>query len=179
VDRGRFDQLVRESLPRIQRLAVRLCGDPSKAQDVAQESLLRASQNWKNLRDEAAFATWMYRLTVNAWRDEMRRSRQPGELDAEIEDSRPGDAPAAVEAKELGQIVAARVSELPPRQREVLVLIAYEQHSIAEAAQILQISEQNVRTTLHLAREKLKEKLTAYLNPEPERTVRSSARNTT
>ena len=51
-------------------------------------------------------------------------------------------------------------------QREVLVLIAYEGHSIAEAAGVLEISEQNVRTTLHLAREKLRTQLTPYLDLE-------------
>jgi RNA polymerase sigma-70 factor (ECF subfamily) len=173
VDRERFDQLVRESLPKVQRLAIRLCGDLSRAQDVSQEALLRAARGWRGFREEASFATWMYRLTVNAWRDEMRRREQPGGLEGEPTDEKGSGPAAGAAAKELGEIVAARVSELPPRQREVLILVAYEGHSMAEAAEVLEISEQNVRTTLHLAREKLKEKLAGYL--EVERGEKASA----
>ena len=74
------------------------------------------------------------------------------------------EPPAEAAARELGVIVARHVSALPPRQREVLVLIAFEEHSAAEAARVLDISEQNVRTNLHLAREKLRELLAPFLS---------------
>jgi RNA polymerase sigma-70 factor (ECF subfamily) len=67
------------------------------------------------------------------------------------------------ETKELGELIAREVSKLPARQREVLVLSAYEQVSNAEVASMLAMSEQNVRTTLHLARQRLKERLSKYI----------------
>jgi RNA polymerase sigma-70 factor (ECF subfamily) len=164
VDRNRFDQLVRQHLASTLRLAIRLCGDLTRAEEVAQDALLRAAQAWQSFREEASFRTWIYRLTVNAWRDHLRRRLPPAALDDEPLDFRIADPPTHAAARELGEIVAAHVSALPPRQREVLVLIAYEGHSIAEAAGVLEISEQNVRTTLHLAREKLKTQLASYLD---------------
>ena len=66
-------------------------------------------------------------------------------------------------ASELGELVADRVSALPPRQREVLVLIAYEGLSPAEVARVLGISEANVHATLHVARRRLRTQLASLL----------------
>jgi DNA-directed RNA polymerase specialized sigma24 family protein len=65
--------------------------------------------------------------------------------------------------RETGELVAREVERLPQRQREVLVLIAYENHRISEAAAVLELSEQNVRTNLHLARQKLRPRLSKHL----------------
>jgi RNA polymerase sigma-70 factor (ECF subfamily) len=163
VDRDRFDQLVRKDLPQAHRLAIRLCGDPHRAEDVVQEAMLRATRSWRSFRGESSFSTWLFRLTINAWRDEMRRRPAPRSLEAALSDpAAPKPADRAV-LGELESIVAAHVSALPPRQREVLVLIVYHAHSTAEAANVLRISEASVRTNLHLAREKLKQNLARYL----------------
>jgi RNA polymerase sigma-70 factor (ECF subfamily) len=179
VDAQRFDELVRAHLPHVHRLAVRLCGSAGPAEDVAQDALLRAARGWRAFRGGSSFRTWMFRLTVNAWRDQLRRRPPPRPgLPAgadEPPDPRGGGAAdaggpvAAAEGRELAAVVAARVSALPPRQREVLVLIAYEHHSTAEAAAVLETTEQNVRTTLHLARAKLRPELAPYLDPAPTR----------
>jgi len=163
VDVDRFDQLVRAHLPEAHRLAIRLCGDSHRAEDVVQEAMLRAARSWRGFRGESSFLTWLYRLTVNAWRDQMRSRPPPESLEIEPADAGAADPKAGVSAEELAGIVAARVSSLPPRQREVLVLIAYEGHSVADAARVLQINEQNVRTNLHLARERLRKQLASYL----------------
>jgi RNA polymerase sigma-70 factor (ECF subfamily) len=78
-------------------------------------------------------------------------------------DRRTPDPAVAAEAGELAELTAQLVSALPPRQREVLVLIAYESLSAPEAAAVLGISHQNVRTCLHLARERLRQQLAPYL----------------
>jgi RNA polymerase sigma factor (sigma-70 family) len=60
--------------------------------------------------------------------------------------------------------VATAVSNLPPRQREVLVLHTYEQLNDEQIARMLDISPQNVRTTLHLARQRLRTMLQRFLD---------------
>ena len=81
-------------------------------------------------------------------------------------DARLIDPARQIESDEFGRIVARCVGQLPPRQREVLVLVAYENLSTAEAAAVLGISEQNVRTTLHLAREKMRAKLAPHVKEQ-------------
>ena len=86
------------------------------------------------------------------------------DLKSEIADFRstaPGDR---LDEQELGALVAQRVSSLPPRQREVLVLVVYENMSVSDAAEVLGISNMNVRVNLSYARERLKKELAIYLD---------------
>ena len=90
------------------------------------------------------------------------RREGAGELPDELSDHAASPV-AEAQSRELGEIVAGEVSKLPPRQREVLVLSAYEGMEHREIAAALEMTEQNVRVTLHLARERLKERLAKYL----------------
>ena len=166
VDRQTFDRLVLEHLPAALRLAVRLTGRTDLAEDVVQNALLKASRNWHTFRGESAFRTWLLQIVVHAFRDDWdRRSRRKTDsLQDDRADRRATDPADLAAVAELGPAVAAAVSNLPPRQREVLVLHTYEQLSDGQIAIVLGIAPQNVRTTLHLARKTLKEVLRPYLN---------------
>jgi RNA polymerase sigma-70 factor, ECF subfamily len=166
VDRQTFDRLVLEHLPAAQRLAVRLTGRLDLAEDVVQNALVKASRSWQTFRGESAFRTWLLQIVVHAFRDDWdrRKRRKTDALPDEPTDPHANDPADLVAVSELGPAVAAAVSNLPPRQREVLVLHTYEQMNDAQIAQVLGIAPQNVRTTLHLARQKLKEVLRPYLN---------------
>lgn len=166
MDRNTFDRLVESHLPAAQRFAIRLTGDPHTADDLVQDALLKAHRAWQSFRGESRFTTWLFRIIINCFRD--RFDARPPEV-ASLQLARdaatnPNDDPARTSAsKEFGEIVAYEVSRLPPRQREVLVLIVYEQLSIAETASALELSEQNVRTTLHHARERLRQRLEPHV----------------
>jgi RNA polymerase sigma-70 factor (ECF subfamily) len=165
VDRQTFDRLVLEHLPAMQRLAVRLTGRTDLAEDVVQITLLKASGAWNTFRGQSAFRTWLLQIVVHAFRDDLakRRRHSPDSLEAEPVDSKAADPASNANAAELGRHVAAAVSNLPPRQREVLVLHTYEQLSDEQIARMLDISPQNVRTTLHLARQRLRTMLQRFL----------------
>jgi RNA polymerase sigma-70 factor (ECF subfamily) len=169
VDRQTFDRLVLEHLDSAQRFAIRLTGDPHAAEDLMQDALLKAHRSWQSFRGESKFSTWLYAIVINAFRDRIAASPQlAGELPDEVTDARSTDPAREAQSREFGQIVAAEVSRLPPRQREVLVLSAYEDLSIGEVAIVLGTSDQNVRTNLHLARERLRSKLATYLETRRE-----------
>jgi RNA polymerase sigma-70 factor (ECF subfamily) len=167
-DRPTFDRLVVEHLDGAQRFAIRLCGDANDAQDIVQDALLRAHRGRKSFRGDSRFKTWFFQIIINCFRDHLAAGRGPArEILDDVED--PGARPTdAAQTRELGELIASEVSKLPPRQREVLVLSAYEQMSHSEIAAALEMSEQNVRTTLHVARERLRERLARYLI-EPKR----------
>ena len=153
------------TLPAAQRFAVRLTGDPAVAEDVLHDALVRAASAWHGFRGESSFRTWLFQIIVNAFRDGLRRGRRtPGSIDDAPEPAGTTSDPASAAAgAELGAIVARHVSNLPPRQREVLVLVVYEELSPAEAARLLGISESNARANLHFARERLKREWVKYL----------------
>lgn len=158
-----LDRLVLEHLPAAFGFAVRLTGGPDAAEDLVQEAMLRVARAWPGFRGESSFRTWFFRIVVNVFRDTLRRPRTealPDDFDPL--DERGADPLDDAMARELGDLVAGHVSTLPPRQREVLVLSAYEGMSVAEISFVLGISKENTHATLHLARARLKTKLAAY-----------------
>jgi len=166
LDRDTFDRLVLEHLPAAQRFAIRLTGTAAGGEELVQDALLKAHRGWQGFRGQSAFRTWLFQVIVNCFRDRCRaRGERDEVLQPDLADRRAIDPAAAAQGKELGERVAAAVSTLPPRQREVLVLMAYEQLTAPEVAAMLDMTEQNVRTTLHLAREKLRHRLERYLDP--------------
>jgi RNA polymerase sigma-70 factor, ECF subfamily len=163
LDRSTFDRLVREHLPKAMRFATRLTGSVDAAEEVLQDALVKVSRSWETFRGQSKFQTWLFGIVVNAFRDRLAKRREPGPLPTEVTDARVTNPASQVVAGELGEVVAKAVSTLPPRQREVLVMIAYEGLNTSEAASALDITEQNVRTNLHLAREHLRKQLAGYL----------------
>jgi RNA polymerase sigma-70 factor (ECF subfamily) len=64
-DPAAFEELVRQQAPQLYRLLIRMVGNASAAEDVAQESLVRAWRALPSFRGEARFSTWLYRIAVN------------------------------------------------------------------------------------------------------------------
>jgi RNA polymerase sigma-70 factor (ECF subfamily) len=162
-----FDRLVVEHLPAALALATRLAGEPNAAEEIVQEALVRVVRSWPAFRGEAAFRTWFFRILINVFRDRLRK-QTGGELSldespVELAATRECEPPQAAMAAELAERVAAEVSRLPPRQREVLVLSVYEGMSTREVARVVGISEGNVHSTLSAARLRLKARLAPYL----------------
>jgi len=172
VDRQSFDRLVVDHLVAAQRFAMRLTGNAEAAEEVVQEALVRAARSRSTFAGRARFKTWLFQIVVNAFRDRLseRASRiLPESLPDGLSDGRARDPAAQAQAAEQGRVIASMVSALPARQREVLVLHAYEGLSTVEVAAVLGVSEQNVRTNLHLARRRLRELLAPYLPELPQR----------
>jgi RNA polymerase sigma-70 factor (ECF subfamily) len=164
-DAAALDHLVLEHLSAALRFATRLVGNPDVAEEIVQESLARVVRAWPGFRQEARFRTWLFRIILNVFQDHLRKPAPATQIEASdeqiIDPSTPNPAITAM-AVELGEIVARQISTLPPRQREVLVLRVYEQLNVKEVAGLLGISEANVHSTLHVARERLREKLSPY-----------------
>lgn len=161
-----LDRLVAEHLPQALGFATRLCGDPDRAEEIVQEALLRVVRSWQSFRGEAAFRTWLFRIVINVFRDHRAKADAALPIDQggpDAIDAAPGP-PAAAMAAELGELVAGEVSRLPPRQREVLVLVGYEGLATREVAELLGTSEANVHSNLWAARARLKARLAPYFN---------------
>lgn len=154
---GAAQTLVARQLPRILALAYRMLGDVAAAEDVAQETLLRAwreAPRWRPGR--ARFDTWMHRVAINLCYDRLRRTREV--LTAEPPD-RPDPQLSAEARLHLGQRaarVAAAVLALPERQREAVVLCHYQELGNIEAGQVMGISVEAVESLLSRGRRTLR-----------------------
>ena len=157
-----FALLLDRHLGMIHRLAWRLLGDRAEAEDVAQESFLRLWNNAAGWRvGEAGLKSWLYRVAFNLCHDRLRRRRlvlmdePPESVDPA---PRPGEA---MIEDERGTAVRRALDSLPERQRAALILSYYEEMSQAEAAGLLEISEEALESLLARGRRKLRELLGA------------------
>jgi RNA polymerase sigma-70 factor (ECF subfamily) len=161
-DRETLDTLISEHHAPMLRLATRLTGRLETAEEVVQEAMLRIARSWNGFRSEADFKTWATRIILNAFRDWLSKQRKSSPLE-DVPDARYADPPACAMAEELGRHIAERVSALPPRQREVMILMTYEGLSADEAARVLDIQVANVYATLYEARQRLRVELAPFL----------------
>ena len=123
-DARALEALCERHAPRVERLARHLLGDPEDARDAAQDALAKLCLKLAQFRGEAAFSTWLHRLTANACRDvACRRAARPQEPLREDERAAPDASPAReAELGELRAELRAGLSELPAGQAHVLVL---------------------------------------------------------
>lgn len=153
-------QLLDRRLPRILALARRMLNDAGEAEDVAQETFLRA---WKQARSwtpgQARFDTWLHRVALNLCYDRLRRRREvvtsepPEQVD-------PGPAPdAGLIGADLSRRVEAALAALPPRQREAIVLCHHQGLGNIEASRLMEISVEALESLLGRGRRALKASL--------------------
>jgi RNA polymerase sigma factor (sigma-70 family) len=141
-----FDAAYRELLPRAKRVAYRILGDVSDAEDAAVEALARASLRWRKLGElpRGQQDAWVLRVTSNVAYDEVRRRiRRQQALPFQASDAGQ-DAGDLVETREL---LVKELTGLPRRQREVLTLRYIGGLSESEIATSLGVSPGTVKTS--------------------------------
>ncbi len=163
-DREAFDELVRRTFVDSFTLARRLTGNEEDARDVVQEAYLRAWKGIGKFRGEAAFSTWLYRITANtaATFVNKRQKRRTVPLDDVFEpaDSRPEGQPASVaESADAVARIAVAVDELPPKLRSVVVLRDVYGLPHDAIADELGITVTAAKVRLHRARRQLRDAL--------------------
>jgi RNA polymerase sigma-70 factor (ECF subfamily) len=143
------------------RFAFRLTGSAADAEDIVQEcflALLRPDCTYDTTRTPVR--TYLFGAVRNQAFKRLRRREEAG--DATIRATAERSPECEAMRAELEGVVARAVGELPPQQREVLVLAHYEQLPLAEIARILEIEVTAVKSRLQRARAALKEALAAY-----------------
>lgn len=146
---------------RLYRLALRLASDPAAAEDLVQETFLRAARRPQRVPAEPARGeAWLVRVLVNLARDDYRRRRTRRAAAASLaHDARnPVDAAGAVLAR---HDVAAALARLPARRRAVVVLHELEELDAAAIARLLGIARVTVRWHLAAGRAELRRRLVA------------------
>ncbi|HZP72957.1 MAG TPA: sigma-70 family RNA polymerase sigma factor [Gaiellaceae bacterium] len=134
-------------LPELTRVAAAIVGDREAARDVVQEAFVRAVKSRRSFDGSGELGGWVWRIVVNAARDERSRRR---DVLAEVPEPEPCD-----DDGRRGHVREA-VEQLPERQRLVLFLRYYADLDYRQIAQAVSIGEGTVGATLHAAHERLR-----------------------
>lgn len=162
-DRAAQAALVNRNMPIVFRVAYRMLQDRAEAEDVTQETFLRAWKHLPNWQPRAKFSTWACTVALNLCRDRLRKKKPvlmdelPERVDTAL---RPEQALASRQSLEG---IAQKIAALPERQREALTLCALEGMSNIEAAAAMDVGVRALESLLARARRSLRASLGTQL----------------
>lgn len=167
-----FGELVTRYETKVYSLALKMLRNPEDAEDVLQETFLRAYRGIKSFQGHSTFSTWIYRITANSALMKLRKKQLPTvsiddaderEAPINIADWAPGPVERLM-SEETRKAMEDAIEALPPEFRQVFILRDVEELSNAEVADVLDLSVAAVKSRLHRARLKVRNRLAQYFN---------------
>lgn len=159
-DQHAFGELVRRHQSAVRGLLRQLTRtDVALADDLAQETFLRAYKHIRSFRGEARFSTWLYRIAYNCFREEARRRKEFVGIDEKEQQQEPDPQ---VRDPALRHDLMYALSLLPLHERSAILLCCQNGLTHDEAARVLEIPIGTVKTNVLRGREKLKRALAAW-----------------
>ena len=173
-DRAAFAQLVESYSPHIYRLALKILNDPQDAEDVLQETFIKALKSLPSFEGRSSISTWLYRIAVNEALMLLRRQKPEAvSLDMEKEDAEGQIEPVEIVdwcclpegellSSEARHFLDEAIQKLSPALKAVFILRDIEGLSVKETAEALGVTEAVIKTRTLRARLKLREELSVY-----------------
>ena len=176
----RFPDLVKRYEQKLYNFSLRMCRDAADAEDTVQETFLNVFRYLKDFRYETKFKNWLYRVAASTCIKKRRKSKYAPQRELSLDEFLPQDETEVPDQvpkwalmpldkllnDELSDKINAAIFTLPEKYRLVIVLRDIEGFSTAETAQILNLSDANVKVRLHRARLFLRDKLKGYFENE-------------
>jgi RNA polymerase sigma-70 factor, ECF subfamily len=174
-DMDAFQVLVERHSIRLFQVAYRMTGNEQDAEDVVQESFLRAYKQLDRFESRAGFATWLHRIAVNCALDLLRkRKRRDEQIEVVEPDALERDSTLSAPAPddqvfqvEVRQKVEAVMEQLTPMERTAFVLRHFEGKSIGEIGGVLGVGASATKQSVFRAVQKMRRALEPVLNPIP------------
>ncbi len=179
INGGRQDlyyELVNRYEKSLYNFGLRMCNNPSDAEDMVQDTFLNVFKYLIGFRYETKFKNWLYRVATSACLKKKRRSKYAPDRELSLDEFLPADESAVsmdlprwasqpleqVLDEELSGVIKQALMELPEKYRLVIVLRDVEGFSTQETAEILGLTATNIKVRLHRARLFLREALKTY-----------------
>jgi RNA polymerase sigma-70 factor (ECF subfamily) len=171
-----FYELVKRYEKSLYNFGLRMCDNPTDAEDMVQDTFLNVFKYLDGFRYETQFKNWLYRVATSACLKKKRRSKYAPERELSLDEFLPGDESTVstdlprwasqpleqVLDEELGGVIRQALMALPEKYRLVIVLRDVEGFSTQEAAEILDLTPTNIKVRLHRARLFLRDALKTY-----------------
>lgn len=175
-----FDRFVEAFHARLFQYTLLVCGQREDAEEVAQETLMKVFENFNQLREPERVRAWVFRIARNACLMKRRKSVFAPSQELSLDDLLPPAGDHSGERKleiadwsslpetevlraELRDVIQGAIESLPDIYKTVLLLRDVEELTTEEAAEILDVSQDVVKTRLHRARLAVRQKLDSYL----------------
>jgi RNA polymerase sigma-70 factor, ECF subfamily len=172
-DRGAFEELVRRHADRLHAVVLRFVADREAAQEVTQETFLRAWRGLGRFQRRSRFFTWLYRIGINEAK--RRAEREPSDRTVSLDEEPILEAPDWSEAPEtraeqsnLRRVLEDSIRALPIEYRAPVILRDVEGLTTEEAAEVMELSEAAFKSRLHRARLVLRRALDEHFLEESE-----------
>ena len=171
-DERAFGKLVERYETKVYSLAMKMLRNPEDAEDVLQDTFLRAYRGIKSFQGNSTFSTWIYRITANSALMRLRKKKLPTvsiddaderETPINIADWSPGPVEQLL-TQETQKAMDEAIEALPPEFKQVFILRDVEELSNSEVAEILDLSVAAVKSRLHRARLKVRNRLALYFS---------------
>jgi len=174
-NKAAFDQLVIKYQHKIVHLVNRYVKDPSEAQDVAQDTFIKAYKALGDFRGDSAFYTWLYRIAINTAKNYLlSRSRRFTDYEVEVQDAEQVEnAPQLKDIEtpesllmndQIVQVIKSAIEKLPEEMRIAITLREFEGMSYEEIAEAMDCPIGTVRSRIFRAREAIDQKLNPLLD---------------
>lgn len=156
-DARAFEALYRLHIGKVYGICLRMTGNPSEAEDCAQEAFIQAWNKLDRFRGDSAFSTWLHRIAVNSVLGRMRKSKREQDRIMAVAEN----APPALATGDSGEMrdLSESVDRLPERARHVFVLHAVYGYSHDETGDMLGIAAGTSKAQLHRAKRLLAQQL--------------------
>ena len=172
----KFHDLVKRYEQKLYNFSLRMCRNPSDAEDMIQDTFLNVFKYLKNFRYETKFKNWLYKVAASTCIKKRRKSKFAPDKELSLDEFLPNDEAEKPDHvpewallpldkllnEELASVINRTIISIPKKYRVVVVLRDIEGFSTAETAQILNLSPSNVKVRLHRARLYLRDKLKGY-----------------
>lgn len=167
-DEAALTQWVKDELPRLYGLCLRLSGHPQEAEDLVQDTFIRALHGMKQFKGRSTISTWLYRIAVNTWKNRIRyQSRrkfnlhlslsgnntgEEEEKDIDIPEQKPSPM-TQLERKDTDEQVVDALNKMKEEDKSIIILRDIEQKSYEDIADVLGLNLGTVKSRLSRARD--------------------------
>ena len=172
----KFQDLVKRYEQKLYNFGLRMCRNPSDAEDMIQDTFLNVFKYLNSFRYETKFKNWLYKVAASTCIKKRRKSKFAPDKELSLDEFLPNDEAEKPDSvpewamlpldkllnEELSSVINTTILTLPKKYRVVIILRDIEGFSTAETAQILNLSPSNVKVRLHRARLFLRDKLKGY-----------------
>ncbi|TRO63945.1 RNA polymerase sigma factor [Christiangramia sabulilitoris] len=170
-DTNAFGELVDRYQNYVFTIAIRIIKVREEAEEIAQDSFIKAFDSLGSFRGESKFSTWLYRIVYHKSLDQIKKNSRHKTIEIidEITEDRLADIENGLEfmlSKERSETVKKCIAKLPAEDAAIITLFYFDEQSVKGISQITDLTEDNIKIKLYRSRKKLFSLLETYIQPE-------------